>query len=130
MIMLKSLQAKDVMLKETITIGPNVSLRKAVKQLVENKVSSMPVVDDTGKLIGIISCENVLNVAFDGYINTTKVETVMTKNVVYFEPDTNLEEIALVISKKHFHRIPIVKDGKLVGTVTRRAIVKKIFDLE
>ncbi|MCD6206261.1 MAG: CBS domain-containing protein [Candidatus Marinimicrobia bacterium] len=128
--MLKSLQAKDVMLKETITIGPNVSLRKAVKQLVENKVSSMPVVDDTGKLIGIISCENVLNVAFDGYINTTKVETVMTKNVVYFEPDTNLEEIALVISKKHFHRIPIVKDGKLVGTVTRRAIVKKIFDLE
>lgn len=90
----------------------------------------MPVVDDTGKLIGIISCENVLNVAFDGYINTTKVETVMTKNVVYFEPDTNLEEIALVISKKHFHRIPIVKDGKLVGTVTRRAIVKKIFDLE
>jgi len=128
--MLKSLQAKDVMLKETITIGPNVSLRKAVKQLVENKVSSMPVVDDTGKLIGIISCENVLNVAFDGYINTTKVETVMTKNVVYFEPDTNLEDIALVISKKHFHRIPIVKDGKLVGTVTRRAIVKKIFDLE
>ena len=127
--MLKSLQAKDVMLKEIITTGPDVPLKKAVKKLLDNKISSMPVLDDVGKLVGVISCEDVLNVAFDGYLNSTKVETVMTKNVVYFEPDTNLEEIALVIAKKHFHRIPIVKDGKLIGIVSRRDIVKNIFHL-
>jgi CBS domain-containing protein len=128
--MLKSLQAKDIMIKEAITIGPNALLKQAVKKLITNRISCLPVIDDTGKLIGVISCEDVLNVAFDGYINTTKVETVMTKDVVSFEPDSNLDDIANFISKHHFHRIPIVKDGKFVGTVTRRAIVKKIFDLE
>ncbi len=127
--MLKSLQAKDVMLKEIIATGPDVPLKNAVKKLLDNKISCMPVVDDTGKLVGVISCEDVLNVAFDGYLNNTKVETVMTKNVVFFEPDTNLEEIAIVISKKHFHRIPIVKDGKVIGIVSRRDIVKNIFHL-
>jgi len=128
-IMLKSLRAKDVLLKEIITIGPDALLKNAVKKLLDNKISSMPVVEDTGKLVGIISCEDVLNVAFDGYLNITKVEMVMTKNVVCFELDTNLEEIALVISKKHFHRIPIVKDGKIAGIVSRRDIVKNIFHL-
>ncbi len=128
--MLKSLQAKDIMVEELITVGPDAPLKKAVKKLITNKISCMPVVDDTGKLIGVISCQDVLNVAFDGYINTTKVETVMTKNVISFEPDSNLDDIALAIAKQHFHRIPIVKDGKLVGTVTRRSIVKKIFNLE
>ena len=55
-----------------------------------NEISSMPVVDDTGKMVGIISCEDILNLAFDSYLSNTKVETVMTKNVVYFKPDTNL----------------------------------------
>jgi len=127
--MLKSLQAKDLMEKEVIATKPDVPLKKAVNILIKNKISCMPVIDDTDKLVGVISCEDVLNVAFDGYLNTTKVETVMTKNVVCFEPDSNLEEIAIVISKKHFHRIPIVKDGKLVGIVSRRDIVKNIFGL-
>ena len=130
MIMLKSLQAKDLMIKEFITIGPDALLRNAVKKLVTNRISCMPVVDDTGKLIGVLSCEDVLNVAFDGYLNTTKVETVMTKNAVTFTPESSLEEIALVISKKHFHRIPIVENDKIVGTVSRRDIVKHIFHLD
>ncbi|MCD6117528.1 CBS domain-containing protein [bacterium] len=125
--MLKSLKAKDIMMKEIITIGPDALLKKAIKKLLDNKISSMPVTDDSGKMVGIISCEDILNLAFDGYLSSTKVEMVMTKNVVYFEPDSNLEEIALVISKNHFRRIPIIKDGRIVGIVSRRDIVKNIF---
>jgi len=86
----------------------------------------MPVVDDTGEMVGIISCVDILNLAFDGYLSNTKVEMVMTKNVVYFKPDTNVEEIAFAISKNHFHRIPIVKDGRIVGIVSRRDIIKSV----
>ncbi len=127
--MLKLLKAKDIMMKEVITIGPDILLKKAIKKLLENKVSSMPVVDDTGKMVGIISCEDILNLAFDGYLNNTKVEMVMTKNVVYFKPDTNIEEIALAISRNHFHRVPIIENGRIVGIVSRTDIVKNIFKL-
>ena len=121
------MKAEDIMTKDVITTGPDVLLKKAIKKLLVNEISSMPVVDDTGKMVGIISCEDILNLAFDGYLSNTKVETVMTKNVVYFKPDTNLEEIALAISKNHFHRVPIIEDGRIVGIVSRRDIVKKIF---
>ena len=125
--MLKLLKAKDIMMKEAITIGSDVLLKKAIEKLLENKISSMPVVDDTGKMVGIISCEDILNLAFDGYLSNTKVEMVMTKNVVYFKPDTNLDEIVLAISKNHFHRIPIIEDGRIVGIISRRDIVKYVF---
>ncbi|MDP8314075.1 MAG: CBS domain-containing protein [Candidatus Celaenobacter antarcticus] len=124
--MLKLLKAKDIMMKEVITIGPDILLKKAIKKLLENEISSMPVVDDTGEMVGIISCVDILNLAFDGYLSNTKVEMVMTKNVVYFKPDTNVEEIAFAISKNHFHRIPIVKDGRIVGIVSRRDIIKSV----
>jgi len=127
--MLKLLKAKDIMMKEVITIGSDILLKKAIKKLLESKVSSMPVVDDTGKMVGIISCEDILNLAFDGYLNNTRVEMVMTKNVVYFKPDTNIEEIALAIARNHFHRVPIIENGRIVGIVSRTDIVKNIFKL-
>lgn len=128
--MLKSLKAKDIMTKEILTIRFDDPLKKAIKKLIDNRISSMPVVDDSGKMVGIISCEDILNLAFDGYISNTKVEMTMTKDVVYFDPEANINDIAIEISKKHFHRIPIVKNDKLVGIVSRRDIVKNVFGIK
>jgi CBS domain-containing protein len=125
--MLKLLKAEDIMVKEVITIGPEITLDKAIKKLVKNKISGMPVVDENGKMVGIISEKDILNFAFNGYLKSTKVEMAMVKSVIHFTPDSNIDEIALAISKNHFRRVPIIKDDRIVGIVSRRDIIKSVF---
>lgn len=127
--MLKLLKAEDIMVKEVITIGPEITLDKAIKKLVKNKISGMPVVDENGKMVGIISEKDILNFAFNGYLKSTKVEMAMVKSVIHFTPDSNIDEIALAISKNHFRRVPIIKDDRIVGIVSRRDIIESVFKI-
>ena len=127
--MLKLLKAKDIMVKEVITIGPEITLDKAIKKLVKNKISGMPVIDENGKMVGIISEKDILNFAFNGYLKSTKVEMAMVKSVIHFTPDSNIDEIALAISKNHFRRVPIIKDDRIVGIVSRRDIIESVFKI-
>lgn len=127
--MTKTLTAKDIMTKDVITIRPDIFLDKAIKKLIENKISGMPVVDENEKMIGIISEKDILNFAFCGYLRSTKVKEAMSKDVIYFEPETRIEKIAVAISKNHFRRVPIIKEGKVVGIVSRRDIIRNVFNI-
>ncbi len=124
--MQKILKAMDIMEKNVITIGPEVTLDKAIQRLLENKISGMPVVDDNGKILGVISEKDILNFVFCGYLHNTKVSEVMTENFVHFAPETRIEKIAVAISKYQFRRVPIVKDGTVVGIVSRRDIIRHV----
>lgn len=128
-IMPKSLKAKDIMSKDVITTGPEITLDKVIKKLVKNKISGMPVIDENGKIIGVVSEKDILNFAFCGYLRSTKVKEAMSKNVIYFESETSIEIIVLSISKNHFRRMPIIEDGKVVGIVSRRDIIKHVLNV-
>ncbi|MEA3499496.1 MAG: CBS domain-containing protein [Candidatus Marinimicrobia bacterium] len=127
--MTKTLTAKDIMTKDVITIGPDIFLDKAIKKLIENKISGMPVVDENEKMIGIISEKDILNFAFCGYLRSTKVKEAMSTDVIHFGPETRIEKIAVAISKNHFRRVPIIKEGKVVGIVSRRDIIRNVFNI-
>jgi len=86
----------------------------------------MPVVDDNGKILGIISEKDILNFVFCGYLHTTKVSEAMTEKFVSFTPDARIEKIAVAISKYQFRRVPIAKDGKVVGIVSLRDIIRRV----
>jgi CBS domain-containing protein len=124
--MQKTLNAIDIMEKNVITIGPEVTLDKAIKRLLENRISGMPVVDDNGKIVGIVSEKDILNFLFCGYLHNTKVREAMTENFVHFPPDARIEKIAVSISKYQFRRVPIVEDGKVIGIVSRRDIIRHV----
>ncbi|MBN2017433.1 MAG: CBS domain-containing protein [Candidatus Cloacimonetes bacterium] len=124
--MQKTLKAKDIMEKNVITIGPDVMLDKAIQRLLENRISGMPVVDDNGKIIGIISEKDILNFLFCGYLHNTTVSEAMTENLVHFDPETRIEKIAIAISKYQFRRVPILQDSKVVGIVSRRDIIRHV----
>ena len=98
----KSLKAKDIMSKDVITTGPEITLDKVIKKLIKNKISGMPVIDENRKIIGVVSEKDILNFAFCGYLHSTKVKEAMSKDVIYFESETSIEIIALSISKKPF----------------------------
>lgn len=124
--MQKILKAKDIMKKDVITIGPDVTLDKAIQRLLDNKISGMPVVDDNGKILGIISEKDILNFVFCGYLHNTKVSEAMTEDFVHFTPETRIEKIAVAISKYQFRRVPIIEDGIVVGIVSRRDIIRNV----
>jgi CBS domain-containing protein len=122
------LKAKDIMTKNVITISPDSTLVDVAKLLGEKKITGVPVVDGSGKVIGIITEKDILNFA-NRYLcdfRNTKVEEAMTKNVVSFSSDTDIDAISLCFSKNNFRRVPIIDEGKLVGIISRRDVIRSL----
>jgi len=124
------LKAKDVMSNRVITISKGKNLYDAIQLLVCGQISGLPVVDDQNKMIGIITEKDVLNFVFSGNLKNTAVEEVMTKDVVSFSPETEVETIALSIGHDRFRRVPIVEGDKVVGIVSRRDIIRAVLDIQ
>jgi len=123
------LKARDVMTKEVITIGPDTGLEETVSRLVNNKISGMPVCDKDGSVVGMISEKDVLNFIFSGNIKNTKVREAMSTHIISFPPDADLDKIALMMGEKQIRRVPILENGKLLGIVSRRSIIKTVLSM-
>jgi CBS domain-containing protein len=124
------LKAKDVMTTDVITTNPDERLEDAIAQLIENKISGMPVCDSDGKMVGMLTEKDVLNFIFSGHLHQTKVKEAMSRNVISFSPDTELDKISLCIAEKKIRRVPIIEDGTLVGVVSRRDIMRIVLAIK
>jgi CBS domain-containing protein len=118
------LKAKEIMSKTLSTVQPDQDLLEAMEILVCKEVSGLPVVDEDGALIGIITEKDILNFVFSGNLKSTKVKEVMTREVVSFSPEDDVDTIALAIGQQRFRRVPIVEGEKVVGIVSRRDILR------
>jgi CBS domain-containing protein len=136
------MRADDVMTMEVITVSPDTHIQDVAKTLLENHVSALPVVDDAGQLLGIVSegdlirrresgterrqswwlrlLENPNDLA-EEYVKShgMHAKDVMTKKVVTVTEDTSVSEIAELLEKHHIKRVPVVHDGRVVGIVSR-----------
>ncbi|OQW98475.1 MAG: hypothetical protein BWK68_00545 [Elusimicrobia bacterium A5] len=120
------LKAKDVMTKNVVTIKADILLKDAIRILVGKGISGVPVVDDSGKVTGILSEKDIINYMFSGNLNTAVVSEAMTKNIISMTSDTDLDKVALLISEKKFRRVPIIDNGKLTGIISRRDIIRSL----
>lgn len=120
------LKAKDVMAKKVISIKPDMPLKDVVRLLVEKEISGVPVVDKSNKVVGVLSEKDIINYMFSGNLNMTVASEAMTKDVVSMPSDTDLDKVALLIGEKKFRRIPIIDNGKLVGIISRRDIIRSL----
>jgi len=119
-------RARDVMTTDIITVTQDVKLTKAMKLLIDNRISGLPVLAEDGKLIGIITEHDIVNFAFSGEADNTTVKQAMTREVFTFAPDVNLYNIINCFASNRVRRVPIVYDGKVVGIVSRRDILKEM----
>jgi len=123
------LKAKDLMTKEVITVNEEMSVVNLAKILCENKISGVPVVDKDKKLVGVVTEKDLINIIFSGNVRNTKVGDIMSRNIIKFTPDTDIDKIALAISEKNVRRGTIVDDkDKVVGIVSRRDIIKMLIE--
>jgi CBS domain-containing protein len=145
-----NMKARDVMTLAVFTVKPTTSVRDVARLFIEQRISAVPVVDDQRKIVGIVSEGDLVHRSeisterrhpwwldlmlrdriFDAeeYIKThaKRVADIMTKKVITAEPDTPLQEIAETLEKYGIKRVPIVRDGRLVGIVSRANLVQAI----
>ena len=128
-------KAKDIMEKDVITVKRDTPIQDAIKTLVDNKITGLPVVDDDMTLVGIISEKDVLRILAqmdllmlldDIKKSDATVEDFMTKEVVSFEQYDTLADVCDCLIKKNFRRVPILSNGEVVGIISRRDLVQYI----
>jgi CBS domain-containing protein len=128
--------ATDVMTRQIVTISPGYSVAHAARLMLEGGVSGLPVVDDDGILVGMITEGDLIrrmefgqgpppglsaNESYEIIIkaNSWCVKDVMTTPVATLAEDATVEEIASLLLSRKIKRVPIIRAGRLVGMVSR-----------
>jgi len=144
-----SMNAGDVMVRDIITIGPEKEVKEAARLLIDHDISALPVVNQRGELVGIISEADLIHRAevdtlkhrpwwLEALIPAStlateftkshgkRVEELMSTHVISASEDTPLGEIAALLERHRIKRVPIVEDGKVVGIVSRNNLVQAL----
>ena len=118
--------AKDIMTSTVITAKEDMFVTDVMKLLLRWHISGVPVVDNDGMLMGIITEHDVMNFALSGDAASTRASEVMTKKVETYTPDTLVVEIVNHFAAHQIRRVPVVENGKVVGIISRRDIVREM----
>jgi CBS domain-containing protein len=124
-------KAKDIMSTNVVTAGPDMLVIDVIKTLLHRHISGLPVVDDDGNLLGIITEHDIVNFILSGNAAETKALEVMSRTVQTYAPDTPFEEIVNHFAAHRIRRVPVVEGGKVVGIISRRDIIvemNRIYD--
>jgi len=143
---------KEIMTKAPITVTGSMEIIEAARLLLENRINGVPVVDDAGKLVGILCQSDIIAQQkklpvpslfsfLDGYINlssmkgiekevrkiaATAVSDAMTPDPVSVSPDSTIETVAALMVDHNFHTLPVVQAQRLVGVVGKEDILKTL----
>lgn len=110
---------------EIITIGPEQTLQEVVELLVRHNIGALPVLDEQGKLTGIISERDVIRLTAEhGSLSETAVREVMTRNVIVGVPQDDVISVAHTMTERRFRHLPIVDGDKLIGIISIGDILK------
>ena len=146
------LKVKDIMTTELITVSPEMEVVQAAKLLLEKRINGIPVVDETGQLVGLL-CQSDLIAQqkrlpipsfftfMDGVFSISSakqmekqvqkiaaitVAQAMTLDPVSVEPDMGIEVVAGLMVDSGLHTIPVLHEGRLVGIVGKEDILKTL----
>ncbi|MFT6935556.1 MAG: CBS domain-containing protein [Maribacter sp.] len=128
-------KVSDYMSTKLITFRPLQSMEEAVDTLINHKISGGPVVNDKNELVGMISeGDCIKHISDSRYYNMplehNKIEKFMAKNVKTIDGDMNIFDAANKFLNEKRRRFPIVKDGKLVGQISQKDILKATLQLK
>jgi CBS domain-containing protein len=148
------LTVREIMTTDVVTVRPETTVGELADILTRNKISGVPVVDDRGRVLGMVSEADIIlqdaDLHFPYYIQFlemvvylqsvhkfeervrkaigSKVSEVMSDEVVAISPDATVREVATLMADRNVNRLPVTENGRLVGIVTRGDIVRAIAD--
>lgn len=119
--------ARDIMVRRLITFRPEMDLFDAIESLLKNRISGAPVVDDEGTYLGVFSERSsislLLSAAYDG-APTNRIASFVDRDAETIHPETDLLTIAQTFLGTPYRRLPVVEDGRLLGQVSRRDLLR------
>ena len=126
---MKPICVRDYMATKLVTLTPEMEILRAVHLLLEHDIGGAPVLDNAGKLVGILTEKDCMKVVLNaGYHSEYggRVAEFMSVDLVTMSPDDSIVEAAKRFLEESFHRYPVVEDGELVGQISRRDVLRAL----
>ena len=120
------------MTTELISVSPEDDILHAMRVLLDKKISGAPVLDESGKLIGILSMKDCMEIVYNTAYHQDwggKVEQYMSREVEHIEADTSILTAAEKFLNSNFRRFPVLRNGQLVGQISRHDILRALDQL-
>lgn len=112
------MNARYIMSRDVVTGRLDMALEEALDLLRQRHISGLPVIDEEGHVVGVFSQTDALNRSGD------KLSQLMTSPAVTVDEDTSIKDIAALMAAKDINRVPVVRQGRLVGIVSRADVVR------
>jgi CBS domain-containing protein len=145
------MKASDIMTRDVLTVGPATSVAEAIRLMLRNSISGLPVLADNRKVVGILTEGDLLRRSETGterhrprwleilmgpgriageYVRThgRKVEEIMTTNVVSVAADTPLDEVVSLMERRRIKRVPVLEGGTLLGIISRADLLRSLLE--
>lgn len=128
---MKDLRASDVMVRPVVSARRTASARDIAMQLLTGLYSGMPVTDEQGMVIGVVTELDLLKAVEEGReLVKTTAEELMSTEVVTADVDTPISDIMKIMTERNVIRLPITNKDKLVGVVARCDVLKTLIEPE
>jgi CBS domain-containing protein len=124
--------ASDYMSGDPVTFTPEMDIHRAIKALLEHHISGAPVLDGDGGLVGVLTKKDCLKIAFSASYHQEwggRVAEFMSADVKTVEADTDIVEIAELFLNSRFRRFPVMRNGRVVGVISRHDVLRSLADL-
>jgi len=145
------LRARDIMTRDVITVSPGTTVEELGRLFIEKGISGAPVTDAEGRLLGIITENDLISQnrrlhiptilrLFDAFIplgssrleveirkmTASTVGDICVRKVVTVDEDTPIEDIATIMTEKKIHLLPVLREGRLVGIIGKKDLIRGI----
>jgi CBS domain-containing protein len=127
--MLTKITVADYMSKRLVTLAKDNDVIDAVKKLLDHKITSAPVVDQRGHLLGMFSEKDVMNIVLETVYNQSmsgKVGDYMTKEVISVNAESSIVDLAEKFQQSSVRSYPVFQDNDLVGIVSRTDVLRAL----
>lgn len=124
-------RVSDYMATDLVLLRPEMEILQAMRRLIDARISGAPVVDGSGKLVGILSKKDCLKAALNGAYYQEwggRVSTYMSTRIESLDADLDLVEAAEFFLKSHYRRFPVMSGGRLVGQISRADVLRALLE--
>ena len=131
---MKSTKISDYMITRVVSVEPDTDLFEAIGRMLEYKISGMPVLDKTGRVVGMLSQWQCLTHILGGSYNDEiggQVKDLMDPEVHTISPDDDVVDVTAFMTQHGCHKsLPVVESGELVGTISCPDLLKVLFEFD
>jgi CBS domain-containing protein len=122
------LTAGAIMTPSLVTVRPDASIEEAIDLLLRAQISGLPVVDEDGRLVGVITEFALLAIAYDRRVKNHTVSQHMSRDLITVDVDDPMSRVADLCIVHRVRRVPVIKDGRMVGVIARRDVLRALVE--